>query len=59
MNDCKHLRASGIRKPGGFEKTCLACGFTWFEEDKPLTEDQATDKTRFEHSQQIDGSYKS
>lgn len=49
--ECKHLRVSGIRVENGYGCECLACGFTWFKKDKPLTEAEKADKARFEHSQ--------
>ncbi len=58
QDSCKHLRQGGQKVEGGFECRCLACGFTWFKPDKPLTKDQEIDKARYEHSQQLNGSYK-
>jgi len=50
---CKHLRTGGTRTKNGYDKVCLACGYEWFEEDKPLTEDQKADKARFLHEQEL------
>ena len=52
---CKHLRTGSTRAKNGYNRVCLdpECGCKWFEEDKPLTEDQEADRRRFEHAKQL------
>jgi len=48
---CNHLRTNSARKTNGYSRECLACGFIWFEKDKPKTEAELADRVRFEHNE--------
>lgn len=53
QDPCKHLRSGGARVENGYNKICLSCGYEWFEEDKPLTEDEEVDRKRFDHAEKL------
>ncbi|MBR9703256.1 hypothetical protein GOV10_04420 [Candidatus Woesearchaeota archaeon] len=45
---CKHLRVGSMRVEGGYECKCLACGFEWAKQDKPLTDLEKQNGSMFE-----------